>query len=98
MLRSMIRALDQKYIDQPYLVTMYHALLVTKYYGMFRIGEVTDSTHVLKACDVHIGVNKPKMLFILHTSKTNGKNNKLQLIKITANKFIQDSLCLYQML
>ena len=46
------------------------ALFATAYYGLFRVGEITDSQHAVKACDVHIGVNKRKLLFILRTSKT----------------------------
>ena len=36
--------------------------------------------------DIHIGSNKRKFLLILHTSKTHWKNNKPQMIKITASK------------
>ena len=57
---------------QPYLVTLYSALLVITYFGLFRVGEVTESPHVVKAKDVKIGTNKDKLKFILHTSKTHG--------------------------
>ena len=69
---------------QPYLTTLYQALLLTTYFGLFRIGELTFSKHVLKAKDVHIGTNKDKLLFVLHTSKTHNKGSKPQSIKICA--------------
>ena len=56
--------------EQIYLTYLYRAMLVTAYYGLFRIGEVSESEHVIKAKDVHIGRNKNKLMFILHTSKT----------------------------
>ena len=52
---------------------LYQVLIITTYYGMFRIGEVTLSDHVVKARDVHIALNKPKLLFVLHSSKTHTK-------------------------
>ena len=61
---------------------------------MFRIGEVTASSHVIKACDVHIGVNKPKLIFVLHTSKTHNKSDKPQMVKIVGLQMCsQDPLC-----
>ena len=71
---------------QQYLSKLYLALFATTYYGLFCIGEVTQGAHVIKAKDVHIGVNKKKLLFILHTSKTHNKANKPQSVKIVSNK------------
>ena len=42
------------------------------------------SEHVVKANDVHVGTNKDKLLFILRSSKTHGKGNKPQMIKISS--------------
>ena len=67
---------------QPYLVILYQAMLVSMYYGLFRIGELAYSEHAVKATDVRIGTNKKKMLFILRSSKTHDKSMKPQLIKI----------------
>ena len=58
----------------------------TAYFGLFRIGEITQSPHVLKAIDVHTGVNKKKMMFVLHSSKTHNKGMKPQIIKITSTE------------
>ena len=46
---------------QPYLVRLYKALFMTAYFGLFRIGELTDSPYVLKAKDVHVGKNKKEI-------------------------------------
>ena len=69
---------------QPYLTILYKAILVTAYFGLFRIGEVCESIHVIKAKDVHIGRNKKKMMFILHTSKTHWLDVKPQIVKINS--------------
>ena len=52
-----------------------------------RIGEVTSSPHVLKACNVHIATNKEKILLVLYSSKTHDKSSLPQEIKITSKKF-----------
>ena len=61
-------------------------IIILCYYGLFRIGELTYSEHVVKAKDTHIGMNKDKMLFILHSSKTHTKGMKPQEIKITSSE------------
>ena len=71
---------------QPFLATLFQALFATTYFGLFRIGEVTHSQHVVKAKDVHIGLNKKKLLFVLWTSKTHGRSNNPQLIKICSQQ------------
>ena len=68
---------------QPYLNITYRALLSLAYYGLMRIGELTTSQHSLKAKDVHIASNKNKILVILHSSKTHGKESLPQKIKIS---------------
>ena len=46
---------------------------------------MTSGSHPIKACNVHIGENKDKMLFILYSSKTHGRELRSQKIKITAS-------------
>ena len=75
---------------QPYLESMYKALFCIAYYGMMRVGELTLSDHTLKACDIHMGDNKDKMLLVLYTSKTHGRKNKPQEIKIAAVKLLKE--------
>ena len=50
-----------------------------------RVGELTESPHVLKARNVHIATNKDKLLLILYSSKTHDKSTRPQNITITAN-------------
>ena len=76
----------QRYFDsinQYYLKVLYTAIYIISYYGLMRIGEVTRSQHVLKAKDVHIALNKDKILLMLYSSKTHSKSSRPQKIKIT---------------
>ena len=70
---------------QLYLALLYQAILLTAYFGMLRISEVTKGTHPILARDVQIGVNK-KFLFILRTSKTHGLEAPPRLVKISKTK------------
>ena len=72
--------------NQPYLSIMYKTLFAVCYYGLRRVGEVTESQHVLKAKDVHIAQNKNKILMMLYSSKTYDEGSRPQKITITANK------------
>ena len=57
-------------MEQPYLLVLYEAIFCLAYYGLMRIGELTEGDHPIKAKDIHIGVNKDKILLVLYTSKT----------------------------
>ena len=83
MLSLIIHEVDKTYRDQFYLATLYKALFALGYYGLFRVGKLTFSEHVAKASNVHIGVNKQKILVVLYSSKTHGKTHRPQQIKIT---------------
>ena len=69
--RGLLRILQKKVVEyflenqQPYLVVMYQALFSTAYFGLFRVGELTNGDHPVKACDVHLARNKKKILFVL---------------------------------
>ena len=83
LLMVLLATLDRRFRSpQPYLRILYKALLATTYFGLFRVGEVTLSKHVIKAVDVHVGINKNKLLFMLHSSKTHNHGMKPQIIKI----------------
>ena len=88
-------------INQPYLATAYLVLFSTTYYGLFRIGEVTKGSHTIKAKDVHIAINKKKLLFLLWTSKTHNRSSKPQLIKISScdmtNKAKSNHFCPFRL-
>ena len=68
--------------SQPFLRVLYTALFSTAYFGLFRVGELTESAHAVRACNIKLALNKKKILFILESSKTHGKNILPQKIKI----------------
>ena len=70
--------------NQVYLVILYQTIFITAYYCLFRIGELAKSAHVILAKNVHIALNKKKLLFILETSKTHTRGDKPQLVKISS--------------
>ena len=72
--------------NQVYLAVMYQALFAMGYYGLMRVGELMMSQHTVKAKDVHLSVNKEKLLIVLYTSKTHHKGSYPQKIKIVSNK------------
>ena len=69
---------------QPYLAILYQAIFCLAYYGMLRVGELALSDHNIKACNIHIGSNKDKILIVLYSSKTHGKESRPQKVKISA--------------
>ena len=86
LLDLMIHEINRLFKDQYYLCTLYKALFALGYYGMFRIGELTNSNHVVKASNIHLARNKDKILIILYSSKMHDLAHRLQKVKIEANK------------
>ena len=82
----LLRQVQVKFADQPYLSILYQTLLSTAYFGLFRVGELTKGDHPVLAKDVHIEYNKRKLLFLLRSSKTHDKGSKPQIIKISSTK------------
>ena len=70
---------------QIYLICLYQALFSSAFYGLLRVGELMSGMHPVFATDVHIGINKKKILFILYMSKTHWHDNKPQIVKIKNN-------------
>ena len=85
LLELLLFKVERIFMDQPYLEIMYKTIFLLAYYGLFRISELTTAKHPIKARDVHTGMNKNKMLFILCSSKTHGLESRPQKVKITAN-------------
>ena len=71
--------------NQRYLEIMYKALFALGYYGLMRVGELTASEHVIKARNVHMAINKDKLMIVLYSSKTHLVANRPQKVRITAN-------------
>ena len=63
---------------------MYRAIFVLGYFGMLRVGELTEaeSDHTIRLGDVHIDRDKDKILIVLKSSKTHTNANKPQIVKI----------------
>ena len=72
--------------NQPYLTIMYQALFAVGYYGLLRTGELTSGEHTVKAANVQIAVNKEKILLLLYSSKTHGKESRPQKITLKSIK------------
>ena len=90
--------IERKFTKQLYLEYMFKAVFNLAYYGMMRVGEIGLSNHTLKAKDVHIGYNKDKVLLVLHSSKTHGKESVPQKIKIEALKESKRFFCPFKIL
>ena len=82
-LELILDKVDVIYPIQPYLCRVFKAIFVAGYYGLLHISEVAAGPHQILACNVHIRINKDKILFILLTSKTHNKGNLPQTVKIT---------------
>ena len=67
-----------------FYVKLYQAIFGIAYYGLFRVGEITTGEHPMKAKDVHIADNKDKILVVLYSSKTHGRESRPEKIKIKA--------------
>ena len=88
LLELLLFEINRKFIGQRYIICLYQALFAIAYYGLFRIDELCETgraDHSIKVINVHVATNKNKILIILPTSKTHGKGDQPQKIKITAN-------------
>ena len=70
---------------------LYSALFALAYYDLLRVGELTAGEHPIRAKDIHVAHNKNKILIILYTSKTHGKESRPQEIKISSVTEDQDT-------
>ena len=86
LLFQLVEELDHIFHGQPFLHILYRCMFLTAYCGMFQVGEITAGRHPVLAKDVHIAENKDKVPFVLHTSKTHGKHDKPQMVRITSNR------------
>ena len=84
LLEMILFKMERIYCNQPYLVLLFQAIFALGYYGLLRVGELTNSPHCIKAKDIHAAVNKDKIMLILYTSKTHNMANRPQKIKIQA--------------
>ena len=86
LLEIILREIECMFSTQYYLEMLYKNIFILGYYGLLRIGELVSGNHTIKARDVHVAQNKDKIMLILYTSKTHGRESRPQKIKISANK------------
>ena len=88
MLELILFEVQRAFEGQYYLTTLYKALFALGYYGLMRVSELTvnEGRHTVKAVNIHLAMNKQKLLVVLYTSKTHTKGMKPQKIKIEANQ------------
>ena len=83
LLYLLVNKLEDKFQAHPYLLALYKSMLLSAYFGMLRVGEITQGPHTVKAFDVRTGRNKPKAMFILRSSKTTTRGDLPQIIKLS---------------
>ena len=76
-----------KETDRIFLIVLYRAIFMFLYHGLMRIGEVVKGDHVVLAKNVHQASNKTQILIVLYSSKTHGKGDLPQKIKIKNQDF-----------
>ena len=86
LLELILMQLNNIFNKQAYLLILYRTLFLLAYYGLMRVGELTSGDHPILAKDVHSARNKNKILLLLRSSKTHGKESRPQEIKIEANE------------
>ena len=97
LLEVILFELSQIFHSQPYLEVLYQTLFALVYYMLFWVSELTTGGHPILARDVHIAHNKEKILVILRSSKTHGRESYPQKVKITAHPdHFQWFFCLFQ--
>ena len=82
LLNLLLSQLEIKFRKQCYLECLYKVVYSLAYYGLFRIGELTQSPHVIKARNVHLAQEKNQFQFILYSSKTHSTSDRPQKIVI----------------
>ena len=104
LLELILFEIERQLNKQPYNCCMYKTLFAIGYYGLMRAGELTASPHVMKAKDVHVGLNKDKILIVLYTSKTHDRSSVPQKIRITSNQieksgnYAKRHFCLFKLM
>ena len=74
---------------------VYKTMLLMVYYGLFRVGEIAAGNHTIKAKDVLVRQNKNKILIVLYSSKTHGKESHPQTVKISTIEKYQSKTCFF---
>lgn len=67
---------------QSYLGSLLKAMFSTAYFGLLRIGEMTQSEHQLRVADIFSAKNKNKTTLLLRSSKTHSLKDKPQKVTL----------------
>ena len=90
LLELILFAVRRKYGDsQVYLEAMYISAYLISYHGLMRVGEICLSQHSIRAIDIHESRSDKKLLLILYSSKTHGKESRPQKIKILGKRTVE---------
>ena len=89
LLELILFKIQRKYKTQPYLEAMYISAYLLQYYGLLRIGEIAQSPHSIRASNIHEAKGHNRLLIILYSSKTHGKESPPQRINILGNKTVE---------
>ena len=84
LLELLLFELERLY-QQNYLILLYRCLFMIAYYGLMRIGELTQGGHPVKAKNMHAADDKEKIMLVLFSSKTHGVHSRPQTIRIWAD-------------
>ena len=82
LLKLILAEVDRKLSQQVYLKLLYRSVFMLAYYGLLRIGEICKGPHAMKAKDIHINERRDRLMIVLYSSKTHGRNSRPQTIII----------------
>lgn len=74
---------------QNYLRITLKAMFSMAYFGLLRVGELTNSPHQIKAENVHWTKNRTKLVVLLESSKTHTNTQKPQRVTIPGNEALK---------
>ena len=92
LLEMLLFKLERMCSKSVYMESLYKAIFTMAYYGLMCASELATESydycmdHAIRACNIHVGVNKSKIMLVLYSSKTHGVESRLQRIKITGTK------------
>ena len=95
MLELLLFEVERMFSQSKYNEVLYKAIFLMAFYRLMRMSEIAAETgefsmnHAVMAADVYVGMNKPKILVLLYSSKTHGSGSQPQEIKIYGIKCLQ---------
>ena len=95
LLHLLVFELERLYNAQFYLMMLYKSMFLVAYHGLLRIGEIAVGTHSIRATNVHESTNRnrQRLVFVLYSSKTHGRGQRPQTIKLISHTAGNDRCC-----